>query len=167
MSKSRLSPIKTITLPRLELNAAVIGARLSRLLLHELDLPVERVQYWTDSTLVLQYINNNSHRVKVFVANRVTEIHEVSQSSSWSHVPGKDNPADILSRGVMDPEALIGTSWFTGPTFLTQDEDHWPNNKIDDLNPDDPEIRQKSYLPYASLMSQVESTYNGSQIGCG
>ena len=89
MSKSRLSPIKTIALPRLELNAAVIGARLSRLLLHELDLPIERVQYWTDSTLVIQYINNNSHRVKVFVANRVTDIREVSLPKSWTHIPGK------------------------------------------------------------------------------
>ena len=123
MSKSRLAPIKTITLPRLELNAAVIGARLSRMLIHELDLPIERIQYWTDSTLVLQYIKNTSNRMKVFVANRVTDIREVSSSSSWRHVPSEENPADILSRGVMDPEALNSTNWFTGPSFLMKDEE--------------------------------------------
>ena len=75
MSKSRLAPIKTITLPRLELNAAVVGAQFSWLLLLELDLPIQRVMYWTDSTLVLQYIDIEFHRVKVFVAN--TGIHNV------------------------------------------------------------------------------------------
>ena len=74
MSKSRLAPIKVITLPRLELNAARAGARLSRLIVHEIDLPVERIKYWTDSAITLQYIHSSNLRLKVFVANRVAEI---------------------------------------------------------------------------------------------
>ena len=124
----------------------MIGARLSRILIHELDLPIERIQYWTDSTLVLQYIKNTSNRMKVFVANRVTDIREVSSPSSWRHVPSEENPADILSRGVMDPEALNNTNWFTGPSFLMKDEEHWPDVAVADLDSDDPEIRQKSVL---------------------
>jgi len=64
MSKSRLAPIKVITLPRLELNAAVVGARLGQFIVDEIDLPITRISYWTDSMLVLQYIktHNNDSR---------------------------------------------------------------------------------------------------------
>ena len=106
MSKSRLEPIKKITLPRLELNAAVSGARLSHMLLHELDFPIERVQYWTDSTLALQYVKNSKHRLKVYCAKRVSDISEVSSPDAWMHTPSQENPADILSRGTLDPEKL-------------------------------------------------------------
>ena len=146
MSKSRLAPIKTITLPRLELNAAVIGARLSRMLIHELDLPIERVQYWSDSTLVLQYIKNKSQRVKVYVANRVTDIREASSPDDWSHMPGEDNPADILSRGCLNPEKLIKSNWFTAPAFLAKDEEHWPRLVLSELDSEDSEVRRKSVL---------------------
>ena len=107
MSKSRVVPIKSITLPRLELNAAVIGARLSRLIVHEIDLPVETVKYWSDSTLVLQYIHNKRLRLKVFTSNRTSEIHRLTEEKDWGHIDGGDNPADILSRGVYDPEELL------------------------------------------------------------
>ena len=155
MSKSRLAPIKTITLPRLELNAAVIGARLSRLLVHEMDLPIERIQYWTDSTLVLQYIQNTVQRTKIFVANRVTEIRETSSPESWSHVPGDQNPADIASRGVINPRKLMDNDWFTGPAFLRRDEEHWPNLAVGEIDSDDPEIRKRSVLV---AMCTVEET---------
>ena len=146
MSKSRLAPIKSITLPRLELNAARCGARLSRLVLHEIDLPIEYVRYWSDSTLTLQYIKNDKHRPKVFVSNRQTEILEVSDADQWSHISGSLNPADLLTRGVVDPLALNSTSWFTGPDFLLHDEEFWPKSDVGELDPNDVEIRQRSVL---------------------
>ena len=88
MAKSRLAPIKTITLPRLELNAAQIGARMARLILHEIDFPIERIQFWSDSALTLQYIKNTKNRMKVFVANRVTEILDLSSAEQWNHSGG-------------------------------------------------------------------------------
>ena len=116
------------------------------MLIHELDLPIERIQYWTDSTLVLQYIGNKTKRMKVFVANRVTDVREVSSPSSWRRVPGEENPADILSRGVTDPVTLSSTNWFTSASFLSKDEELWPNDEVGDLDGEDPEIRQKSVL---------------------
>ena len=98
MAKTRLTPIKTKTLPRLELDAAQIGAHISRFVVHETDYPVERIQYWTDSMLTLQYINNTTKRMKVYVANRVSDILDLSSPLQWAHVPGKQNPADVLSR---------------------------------------------------------------------
>ena len=104
------------------------------------------MQYWSDSTLTLQYIKNDKHRPKVFVANRQAEILEVSESDQWRHIAGSLNPADLLTRGVMDPLALNSSSWFTGPDFLMQDEALWPGSDVGELAPDDVEIRQKSVL---------------------
>ena len=78
MSKSRLAPIKRITLPRLELNAARAGARLAKLVVHEIDLPIGRICYWSDSTITLQYIYNDKNRLRVFEGNRVSEVLETS-----------------------------------------------------------------------------------------
>ena len=82
MSKSKVAPIKTMTLPRLELSSAVTAARLSQMILHELDVPVERTFFWSDSVLALQYISSTSNRFKVFVANKVSEILDISTISS-------------------------------------------------------------------------------------
>ena len=146
MSKSRLAPLKTITLPRLELNAALTGARLSRLIVHEIDLPIEKVFYWSDSTIVLQYIHNKKKRVKVFVANRVTEILELSDSRQWHHVAGTKNPADVLSRGVVDPRKLLEGDWFKGPTMLYEDEHTWESIVVGELDDDDREVKKKSVV---------------------
>jgi hypothetical protein len=100
IAKSRLAPLRTITLPCLELMAALTAVRLFNNIIHEIDLPVERTFFWSDSTLTYQYISNTKHRFKVFVANRVTEILETSTVEQWRLVPGELNPADILTRGV-------------------------------------------------------------------
>ena len=99
MAKSKLAPLKKITLLRLELSAAVTGVRLYRNTIHEIDLPVESTFFWTDSTLTYQYITNTKHRFKTYPANRVTEILEDSTADQRRVVPGDINPADILTRG--------------------------------------------------------------------
>ena len=156
MAKTKLAPIKTVTLSRLELNAARIGARLSRLVVHELEFPIERIQYWTDSMLTLQYVNNKTKRTKVFVSNRVSEIHDLSNPDQWAHVPGKQNPADVLSRGVDDPEELLKSDHCTGPKFLQEDEDDWPKTIIGELDENDPEIRKKPILVALGLVKRKE-----------
>ena len=151
MSKSKLAPIKTVTLPRLELCSALVGARMSKLILHELDIPIERTFYWADSMLALQYIHSTSNRYKIYVANRVTEIHELSSKEQWSHVPGEVNPADVLTRGVRCPSELmttnnVGTSWFDGPEFLQMEEVSWHHQNIEPLDTSNIEIKRKSIL---------------------
>ena len=76
MGKSRLAPVKTVSLPRLELNAAVVAIRIAQVIKKEMSLPLNTFKYWTDSTLTPQYITNKSHRFKVYVANRVADMLE-------------------------------------------------------------------------------------------
>ena len=71
LGKSQLAPVKTVSLPRFELNAAVAGVRIAQVIKKEMSLPFRIFKYWTDSTLKMQYIVNKSHRFKEYVANRV------------------------------------------------------------------------------------------------
>ena len=96
--KSRRALVKTVSLPRLELNAAVIGVRIAQVIKKEMSLPLSIFKYWTDSTLTLQYITDKSHRFKVYVANRVAEILEYTDTDDWQHIDGKMNLADICTR---------------------------------------------------------------------
>ena len=97
MSKSRLAPLKTLTIPRLELQAAVLGIRVKNTIMNEIDTDIDRITFWSDTMLTLQYINNETKRFRVFVSNRVAEIRKYSDVSQWRHVPGNENPADDIT----------------------------------------------------------------------
>ncbi|CAB4028223.1 Hypothetical predicted protein, partial [Paramuricea clavata] len=100
MGKARLAPLREISIPRLELTAAVISVRLSKIIQEELDLEIERIYYWTDSMSVLKCINNESKRFHTFESNRLTVIRSGSDPSQWMYVNRDDNPADDGSKGV-------------------------------------------------------------------
>ena len=155
MSKSRLAPIKVVTLPRLELNAARCGALMAQLILHQIDLPITRVQYWSDSTLTLQYIYNDRHRMKVYIANRQSAILEVSNAKQWNHIPGDNNPADLLTRGVINPADLNSSDWFTGPDFLLEGQYSWPKSDWHALSDEDVEIRKRSVLVAMGMVVEI------------
>ena len=126
MAKSRVAPIKTLTLPRLELQGAVMAVRLKDIIVEEIDHKFQAIYFWTDSMLNIQYINNEHRRFKVFVGNRIAEIRESSKPSQWRFVPGKLNPADLATRGANMEEADKGSTWLSGPSFLKHSEDGWP-----------------------------------------
>ena len=111
MAKARVTPTASTTIPRLELMAAVVAARLSALLDKELRLNSVHHFFWTDSNIVLGYIRNDSRRFKIFVANRVQEIQDISRASQWRHVPGQHNPADLASRGMKGAEIIDSQLW--------------------------------------------------------
>ena len=126
MAKSRVSPIKPTTIPRLELTAATVAVKQHRQINQELDLEVDSVTFWTDSTCVLQYLNNESNRFKTFVANRIALIHDLSSPSSWRYVDSKANPADYASRGLRPTDALEISQWINGQDFLRGKAEAWP-----------------------------------------
>ncbi|KAL4217997.1 hypothetical protein ACF0H5_022735 [Mactra antiquata] len=117
IGKARVAPLTVVTIPRLELTAALLSVKMSLFLKRELHLPVSKEYFWTDSRVVLGYIANEARRFHVFVANRVQMIRQSTEPSQWFYVQSKDNPADHASRG-LSASALLDSSWFTGPTFL-------------------------------------------------
>lgn len=115
MGKSRLAPIKPVTIPCLELSAAVIATRLDRISRNKLTLPITESFFWTDNTCVLWYIENQDKRFQTFVANCIATIHDVSSPLQWKYVNTQDNPADDSSRGV--PADFL-QCWIHGRNFF-------------------------------------------------
>ncbi|XP_064122452.1 uncharacterized protein LOC135226673 [Macrobrachium nipponense] len=121
MGKSRVSPKKVVTIPRLELTAATVSVKVAQHILKELEFTVGKVVYYTDSTTVLHYIHSNTKRFPVFVANRVRVIRDYSQPEQWRFVNSSDNPADVASRGISVHHFLQYDEWFHGPSFIASD----------------------------------------------
>ena len=141
MGKSRLAPMKSVTVPRMELSAAVVATRLDTMSRKELSLPISESFFWTDSTCVLRYIENEDKRFQTFVANRIATIHEASSPDQWRYVNTQLNPADDASRGV-SADSLH--RWIHGPEFLIQPTDEWPQRPADMIAlipDDDPEVK--------------------------
>jgi len=99
MTKSRLAPLKRPTIPRIELLACVIAARLTHFIRESLSMPAMQSFLWSDSSSALSWIKQNDEW-GTFVGNRVKEICSLTEPSDWRHVPGIHNPADLPSRGV-------------------------------------------------------------------
>ncbi|GAA54825.1 WDFY family member 4 [Clonorchis sinensis] len=121
MGKSRVAPIKSVTIPRLELQAAVIAVRLMCHLLKQLEVRFDNIYFWTDSMIVLHYIFSTSLRFKTFVANRISFIHENTNTSQWRHVPTNMNPADCASRGIRTKHSQLSKLWIQAPDRLVME----------------------------------------------
>ena len=118
MGKSRVAPIKTVSIPRLELTAATLAAKMSKFIRAEFDFDELPMFFWSDSMTVLRYIRNVSTRFKVFVAHRVQQIQDLTDVSSWNYVPTDVNPADLASRGIQPDDDAKLKFWLEGPSFL-------------------------------------------------
>lgn len=129
-SKSRIAPLKTQTLPQLEFCAAVLLIKLVRSVTKALTLTFRKIILWSDSTIVLHWINTPPHTLKTFVANRVTEILQGSTEKQWRYEPSEDKAADTLSRGAELDDLIHHKTWYQGPHWLEQSEDAWPREEL-------------------------------------
>ena len=104
----------------------------------------------------MQYIKNDSRRLKTYVANRVSEIRDVSQASQWKYCPGSLNPAHDASRGPVADQLLSSERWFGGPAFLLRPEEEWPPVAVGTLSEDDPEVKNGEGYIRTDRTRQVE-----------
>ena len=137
-AKSRVAPLKDLTIPRLELQAAVLASRLCKSIENEVRIPLQESILFTDSEIVLAWIRNQGRRLKPFVSSLVGEIQSNIQPAQWKHIPSEHNVADDVSRGISVVE--LSERWKNGPEFLKLPKNSWP---IENTKPDQEEVEKE------------------------
>eukprot|EP00795_Rhopilema_esculentum_P016607 gene16607-biopygen5783 len=156
-AKTRVAPLKQLTIPRLELQAAVLASRLAKTIQEESRIEFKDVDFFTDSSITLAWIQSPSRSYKPFVSSRIEEIRSNSDPSQWKHIPGENNVADELSRGSHVHE--LNGRWMHGPEFLLTAEGLWPTKAIPSPVKEDSERRQATKV-CLSINTKPENVIN-------
>ena len=164
MSKAKVTPKKTVTVPRLELAAAVLATQVGGFLQRHLEIPEIQHHYWCDSRVVLGYIRNNTRRFHVYVANRVQTILNCTSLNQWHFIPSDQNPSDLASRGCLVEELADSDLWWHGPSFLSCPSELPLEDNEEVIDQQDPEVKRaftlmtKSAPPeeHATLLERLE-----------
>lgn len=124
-SKSRVAPMKKLTIPRLELCAMQLLVHLVQKVLSTINFSIDEIFYWSDSMIALYWLNSPASRWQTFVANRVADIQRNSIIKNWHHVKSEMNPADMTSRGALPKDIISSQIWWNGPLFLQSSHQSW------------------------------------------
>ncbi|KAI7802084.1 hypothetical protein IRJ41_024663 [Triplophysa rosa] len=159
MGKARVTPLKAVTIPRLELTAALLAVRVDLMLKKELRLQLQESVFWTDSTSVLRYVMNEDKRFYTFVANRVSIIREVTKTAQWRYVSSKENPADDASRGRRAGDFIKNNLWIEGPKFLWKPQEVWSKNIVlTAVGVDDPKVKKEVVVNVLNTQGSLNGT---------
>ncbi|KAJ8735648.1 hypothetical protein PYW07_007268 [Mythimna separata] len=132
MAKSKVAPIKTRqTIPKLELSAAHLVCQLLNHVAdgYEKSIKIDTLYAWSDSSIVLAWVETQPHCLQTFECNRVQFIQNSPRKLNWRHVPSDLNPADCASRGLSAEDLIHHPLWWTVP-WLGKEEFRWPNKYV-------------------------------------
>lgn len=125
-AKSRVAPLKFVSIPRLELQSAVIGVRLASAISNALSFKIDECFYWTDARDVLCWLRSDHRRYSSYVAWRVSEILDATDVKTWRWVSSKDNVADQATKWKRQVDLSSSSKWYKGPDFLQRSTEYWP-----------------------------------------
>lgn len=148
-AKSRIATLKQTTLPRLELNGALLLSELMKQVIELLQIPGNKTYYWCDSTIVLSWIKSRPERLKQYISNRTARIQNLSSQERWFYVCSRDNLADIVSRGSYPKDLINNKLWFHGGTWLSKTEINYPIQHVElvtDAGTQDDEYDTQCYI---------------------
>ncbi|CAD6210186.1 GSCOCG00010884001-RA-CDS [Cotesia congregata] len=166
-SKTKVAPIKRLTIPRLELSAAVLLSKLMRHVQLTLELQDIPVFLWTDSSITLAWVKSNPMKWKEYVGNRVAAIHQATPNANWRYTTGKLNPADCASRGLDAKNLTQHNLWWSGPPWLEKSPEHWPTLSISPISPSDIEKARIFWIKTtqtAYFSSEISTIQSGKQL---
>ena len=144
-SKTKVAPLKPVSVPRLELMGAVLGLRLTQRIIAILDLSMDTVMFFSDSNDVLWWIRGLGRNFRAFVANRIGEIQLATEPAQWQYVPSQQNPADLCTRGVNPQELSQSSLWWNGPPWLLENRTTWLKMSFEKCPENLPDKRAKSH----------------------
>ena len=121
IAKARVSPLKPLTLPKLQLMGAVIAPQLFTVIHNSIPDTISSVQMWSDSQIVLHWLSSDK-KLKQFVSNHVKEITSVCPANMLNYCPSAENPADVLTRDISLSTLETSSMWRHGPDWLTNEE---------------------------------------------
>ena len=119
-SKTKVAPLKKLTIPRLELLGCLLLSRLIKEVLEGLAGHIDfgNIYCWSDSKVALCWIQGKEKSWKAWVENRVVSIRSVVGRDRWCFVKGEINPADVPTRISANLNECFDGCWFSGPSFL-------------------------------------------------